>query len=158
MRVMSERAADQGWRRDQTGQVIAAVAVADSHSRVVVATVGSHILTVALGNQYIVLACVVVGSLWQGYPLGGAAGRKRADSWQTDTMPVVAPVGSIVAAVAAGVAGRTAGRIRWDLGLRNRSTAAVAASQQSIGVMRELEVVIQHLSLGSEKRRLQCDL
>ena len=70
MRVMSERA-DQGWRRDQTGQVIAAAAAADSHSQVVVVVVvvvgavGSHILIVALGNQYIALACVVVaGSLW----------------------------------------------------------------------------------------------
>lgn len=162
MRVMSERA-DQGWRRDQTGQVIAAVAAADSHSQVVVVVVvvgavGSHILIVVLGNQYIALACVaVVGSLWQGYPLGRAAGQTRADSWQMDTMPA-APVGSIAVAVAAAVAGHTAGCIRWDLGLRNRSTAAAAASQQSIGVMRELEEEIQHLSLGSEKRRWQCDL
>lgn len=159
MRVMSERA-DQGWRRDQTGQVIAAAAAADSHSQVVVVVVvgavGSHILIVVLGNQYIALACVVVvGSLWQGYPLGRAADQTRADSWQMDTMPA-APVGSI--AVAAAVAGHTAGCIRWDLGLRNRSTAAAAASQQSIGVMRELEEEIQHLSLGSEKRRWQCDL
>ena len=157
---MSERA-DQGWRRDQTGQVIAAVAAADSHSQVVVVVVGavgSHILIVVLGNQYIALACVVVvGSLWQGYPLGRAADQTRADSWQMDTMPA-APVGSIAVAVAAAVAEYTAGCIRWDLGLRNRSTAAAVASQQSIGVMRELEEEIQHLSLGSEKRRLQCDL
>lgn len=157
---MSERAV-RGWSRDQTGQVIAAVAAADSHTRVVVVVVGavdSHILIVALGNQYIVLACGVVGSLWLGYPLGRAADRtRRVDNWQTDTMP--APVGGIAAAA---VAGHTAGCIRWDLCLRNRSTAAaaaaVAASQRSIAVTREREEAIRHLGLGSEKRRWLCDL
>lgn len=118
---MSERVAVQGWRRDQTGQVIAVVAVAaaaaaDNHSRFVVGAVDSHILIVALGNQYTALACgVVVGSLWKGYPPGGAVGRTRLDSWQMDMMPV--PVGGTAVAVAAAAvaiaaAGRTAGCIR----------------------------------------------
>lgn len=174
---MTLERAVRGWSKDQTGRAAAVAgagaAAADSHSRFVGA-VDSHILIVALGNQYIVLVLVlvggVVGSLWRGYPLGRIAGRtRRFDNWQVGTMP--APVSGMVVAgaVVAGaaaivVAGRTAGCIRWDLHLRNRSTdaavvvAAAAASQRSIGETTDQEEEIQHLCLGNGKRRWRCDL
>jgi len=160
MRVTSERAV-RGWSRDQTERATAAVVAADRHRRIV-GVVGNRILMiVALGNQCIVLACGIVGSLW-GIGRRAADRTRRVDNWQTGTVP--ASVSGTVAAAIVVVAGRIVECIRWDLYLRNRSTVAAAAaavavaSQRSIVVRKDQEEEIRHLCLGSEKRHCRCDL